>query len=311
MHKDKRPILVTGSHRSGTTWIGRTIARHRQVRYVQEPFHVRVPNRIVGLELETWFEHFWSSSQKEAIETSFEELLNASPMKFAVDACRVAGADVKTPFRFVKHLATEGLFRPRILVKDPIALMSAGWLSETFGFQVVCMTRNPLGFVGSLKKAGWDFDFTNLERQEKLMEGVLAPYAEDIQRMCQEREHSDFIGRSILLWNILHHVILDYRATQPDWRFVKHEDVALDPEAGFRGIFDYLGLDYSEAVRKYIEESTSATNPKEGSSSLYQARDAKKAVTAWQERLTEAEIARIQSETEGIARQLYPDSSGP
>ena len=36
--------------------------------------------------------------------------------------------------------------RPRLLFKDPIALLSAGWLHERFGAEVICMIRNPLAF---------------------------------------------------------------------------------------------------------------------------------------------------------------------
>ena len=34
-----RPILVTGSHRSGSTWVGKMIASHPRVAYVEEPFN--------------------------------------------------------------------------------------------------------------------------------------------------------------------------------------------------------------------------------------------------------------------------------
>src|SRR6476620_4378035 len=34
-----RPIVVTGTHRSGTTWVGEMIATSPQVAYVHEPFN--------------------------------------------------------------------------------------------------------------------------------------------------------------------------------------------------------------------------------------------------------------------------------
>src|SRR5882672_1880226 len=34
-----RPILVTGAHRSGSTWVGRMIARSPTIRYIHEPFN--------------------------------------------------------------------------------------------------------------------------------------------------------------------------------------------------------------------------------------------------------------------------------
>lgn len=34
-----RPILVTGSHRSGSTWVGRMISASPEVFYIHEPFN--------------------------------------------------------------------------------------------------------------------------------------------------------------------------------------------------------------------------------------------------------------------------------
>lgn len=268
---------------------------------------MRVPNRIVGLELDTWYAHFRSSEQQDEIESTFSGLLHASPGKFAIDACRAAGHDWKTPARYLKHLVQETFVRPRILVKDPIALMSAGWLHEKYGFQVICMTRNPLGFVGSLKAAGWDFDFQNLQRQENLMTGLLRPFQDDVTKMCAKPEGSTFLQRSTLLWNILHHVILKYREEYPDWMFVKHEEVAADPMTGFAEIYAHLDLEFSESIQQYVLESTSARNPEEGKSTRYQARDAKEVLRAWQKRLTPEEVDFIKADTLQVASQFYEE----
>ena len=37
-----RPILVTGTQRSGSTWVGQMIASHPRVVYVWEPFNKKV-----------------------------------------------------------------------------------------------------------------------------------------------------------------------------------------------------------------------------------------------------------------------------
>src|SRR5579859_4669658 len=41
-----KSILVTGPHRSGTTWVGKMIASSPSVAYIQEPFH---PGRRAGI----------------------------------------------------------------------------------------------------------------------------------------------------------------------------------------------------------------------------------------------------------------------
>jgi hypothetical protein len=293
--KSKKPILVTGSHRSGTTWIGQTISQHPRVSYVHEPFNVSHPNPIVGLELDTWFSHYQSSNQKEAIITSFNNLLRPNPLKNAVNTCKTAGMDIKTPLRFGKHLLFELFSRPRILIKDPIALLSAGWLHEKYGLKVIVMIRNPLAFVGSLKKAGWDFDFENLRKQEILMEGWLNRFAQNIEYMCtpEGRNDSDLIDRAALLWNILHYVILEYQVQYPEWLFVRHEDISMNPRPEFHRIFDYLGLESDDKILRYIESYTSQINPKEAASTSYQPRDSKLLLRTWKERLSNQEAERV------------------
>ncbi len=298
-------ILVTGSHRSGTTWVGRTIARHPAIRYIAEPFNVTNPNYLMDLKLGTWFSHYDSSGQQREIREAFDKILTPqSAFHYAVDVCRASGWDAKLPLRFAKHfwLAKN---RPRVLVKDPLALLSAEWMHRTYGVRVLCMTRNPFAFVGSVKVTGWDVDFDHFRRQNNLMNGWLAPYAGEIQRMCGSE--GDFIDRVSLLWNILHYVIADYRRRFPSWLFVRYEDLALRPMEGFRSVFDTLGLEMGGPIQKYIAEYTAMGNAVTSRTDAYQPRDARKSVGTWKERLTPDEIERVANATAAVARLLYGD----
>ncbi|WP_075261386.1 sulfotransferase [Geobacillus thermocatenulatus] len=45
------PILVTGAHRSGTTFVGKMLSLHPSIGYIQEPF-----NKDFGVKgIENWF----------------------------------------------------------------------------------------------------------------------------------------------------------------------------------------------------------------------------------------------------------------
>ena len=303
MHNNKKHILVTGSHRSGTTWVGKTISQHPRIKYIREPFNVSYPNHSTELKLNTWFTHYQSSSQKEEIEASFDNLIQSSSLVYAIQRCKVAGLDVKTPLRFGKHLI---LPRPRFLIKDPIALLSAGWLYERYDLKVVCMIRNPLAVIGSLKKAGWDLNLVNFQKQKELMQGLLIPFIEKVDKLCGHT--GDFIDRACLLWNILHYVILKYQKQYPSWLFVKYEDIAVDPVSEFQRIFDYLELNMNNQIREYIEEFTSEMNPKESTSTGYQPRNSKMSLKNWQERLSTDEVERVRNATRNISAQIYEDA---
>ena len=307
MGRTIKHILVTGSHRSGTTWVGKTVSQHPRIKYIHEPFNVNYPNRAMGLNLNKWFTFAPTSIQKKDIEDSFDKLLFSTPLHRAIQASRVAGLDAKTPLRFCKHLLMNLFIRRRFLIKDPIALLSAGWLHEMYDLRVVCMIRHPLGFVGSLKAAGWVPEtFKDFKDQERLMQSWLKPFKDKVNIFCEKP--GDIIDHACLFWNILHFAIMDYQKRYPSWLFVKYEDIALNPISGFQRIFDYLKLPMSDVIQRYILMYTSEKNPASAETVQYQPRNSKKSLDVWKERLTAQEIERITVATRNIAGELYGDS---
>lgn len=304
MQRIARHILVTGAHRSGTTWVGHTIALSRNVRYVSEPFNVAYPNNEVDFKLERSFTYAPASRQLKEIQISFERLLNNNPFHRAWNICKIRGLDAKTPLRLCKHLILQS--RPtRSLIKDPIALLSADWLHQMFGFSVVCMIRNPLGFVGSLKKAGWEFNFRDLVVQQELLKTRLSQFETEITEFCNNP--GDIVDQACLLWNILHSVILDYQKEYPSWLFVKYEDLASNPIEGFQEIFRYLDLRLSIRIQESIKEFTSTENPSETDTTTFGPRNAQGSLETWKKRLTSEEIDRVIQKTQAIAQKFYCD----
>lgn len=307
MDRTIKHILVTGSHRSGTTWVGKTISQHPIIKYIHEPFNVSHPNNTIGLKLEKWFTFAPTSIQKKDIEDSFDKLLFSNPFHRAIRSSRVAGLDAKFPLRFCKHLLMNLFIRHRFLIKDPIALLSAGWLHEMYDFQVVCMIRHPLGFVGSLKNAGWvPKTFESFKNQEALMQSWLKPFKDQVNFFC--KKPGGLIEHACFFWNILHYAIIDYQKRYSSWLFLKYEDIASHPISGFQRIFDYLKLPMSETIQRYISIYTSDKNPAKAKTTQYQPRNSKKSLDAWKERLTAQEIKQVMIATRNISAELYGDS---
>lgn len=300
-----RHILVTGSHRSGTTWVGKTICQHAGVSYVHEPFNIDYPNQQIPLDLDTWFTDAATSAQQAQIRRAFDNHLR--PMHRLIRDTRRCAS--RQGLSRLGACAAAGigqlLTAERVLVKDPIAIYSAGWLHDRYGMQVICMIRNPHAFVGSLKTAGWDFDFDHIARQHQLVRERLAPYAGQISLRANPEHGGTFIERACLIWNVIHAAILAYRHTRPDWLFVTQESLALDPAKGFGEIFDFLGLELTPDIAAYIAAFTSTENPGESGTTDYGPRDARKSLETWRSRLTPEEIATIDELTGEIAGQFY------
>lgn len=300
-------ILVTGSHRSGTTWVGATIARHRRISYLHEPFNVGNPNPFFGYKFNTWFYYVQGTDQEEKIYNSFSRLFNpiSSPFWRAVNGCRYNKLDALTPLRFSKHLMTGILSPKRILIKDPIAIMSAEWLCNKFDLQVICMIRNPLAFCGSLKKANWGFPFKQLYKQKHLVSNYLSEF-EEVLKVYSTEPH-DIIDQACQIWNIIYFVVSQYKRTHPDWFFIRHEDLVQNPIDGFKRILDYIGLSINPEIEASIEKHTSSSNPIESDSKFwgFQSINAKGSLTTWKSLLNSSEIERVISQTKNFADDFY------
>ena len=301
--RHRRPILVTGSHRSGSTWVGRMLASHPGVRYVHEPFN---PTLQPGCPVKHQWHHVTEEDEERFI-AYLRPLLEPrhswwQDVRARVSPRHVAGATLRALAAW-KHR----LLGCRTLLKDPIAFFSAEWLADTFGMDVVVVIRHPAAFASSLKRLGWTFPFDHLLMQPRLLDTHLDSFGDDIRRMAQAP--ADVIGHAILFWRVIHHVTLDYGRRHPDWVFVRHEDLSRRPLDEFRVLFARLGLDFPARSRRAVEEHTAEGNVREVADGVKTElrRDSRANVWNWTHRLRPDEIARVRRGTESLARAFYPE----
>jgi hypothetical protein len=64
---NKKAILVTGSHRSGSTWVGKMIAQSPSVVYIHEPFNLEI-GPCVGIcsaKFNYWFTYISPENESQ------------------------------------------------------------------------------------------------------------------------------------------------------------------------------------------------------------------------------------------------------
>jgi hypothetical protein len=303
-----KPILVTGSQRSGTTWVGHMIARSPSVAYIHEPFNMGHRPGICGAQFGYWFPYLCDENGS----SYHDALTDCIGFKYQFSKELKAIRSLKDAFRLMRDSSRFGLHRmrkSRALLKDPGAIFSAGWLAKTFDMDVIVMIRHPAAFVGSLKKAYWPFSFRHFLEQSLLMEHHLGGFKAEIEHFVQEGRDSDLVGQGILMWRMFSHVILKYKETHPAWLFIRHEDLSADPVAGFAKIFERLSLDYSQKVQDVIRAFSNPTNPSEqlNGDPMYLKRDSRSNIWNWKKRLTADEIDRIRENTSDISHLFYSE----
>lgn len=309
------PILVTGSHRSGSTWVGKVLSTSPQVGYIHEPFNVSNPYPgTCRANFDYWYTYVnrenegpYYAGLKEALAFNFDLKGAIAAIDAPLDPLRVL-----RDFTLFKTYQLRN-FRP--LVKDPLALFSAPWLAERFGMDILLLVRHPAAFCGSLKKANWRFPFSSFLEQPLLLRDYLEPFQDDMIACAQS--DTDIIEQACLLWRIIHYMILCYREQYPHWIVARHEDLSRDPLNGFETIFQALNLEFSPQVRQKISlyslqggNSTSASDDKAAriGSNEDLVRDSKSNIVSWKKRLTDQEIQLIHHRVSDISNHFYTDA---
>ena len=293
----KKPILITGSHRSGTTWVGRILSNAPRVRYIHEPFNLHI-NRP-GCPFNYPFEYLSSNTDlgHQRITLDYIKSFHRFSLSDAVNElrnCRSAHS-FRTIVADSRHRITD-----RPLIKDPIALFSAEWLYENLNCDVIVMIRHPAAFVSSLKIINWKFDFANFIEQPELMQTHLYAYKDEIIEFTSVPQ--DIIKQGILLWNIIYSTIIGYQDRYKGlWNFVKHEDLSETPLPIFEMLHKKLGLNFSRKVQRAIVSSTTAKNDTD------LARNSKENIKAWKNRLSSDEILSIKRGTLPIWENFYSE----
>src|SRR4051812_21674127 len=214
---DTRGVLVTGSHRSGTTWVGRMLATAPKVDYIHEPFKPGWSLPYTFTRSQLWFPYIAGHNEVGWMR----DVMRTLRFRYSWKHTYREAPGLSQMWKATRKWAAWNSRRMRghrPLIKDPIALFAAPWLSDRFGMDVVVMIRHPAAFCSSIKIKNWVFDWTHWSRQTELMESMLAPFAADIAEKA--RKNDDLIDQAILQWRIFHHVIDVYRKSRPEWMFV-------------------------------------------------------------------------------------------
>src|SRR5581483_319071 len=193
----------------------------------------------------------------------------------------------------------------RALLKDPFAVFSLPWFAETLNCQIVVTVRHPAAFASSLKRLNWSFDFNHLLAQPLLMRDHLEPFRAHMQSIAAD----DIIGQASLLWRMIYYVVHADRERLPFIKITRHEDLSLDPIAGYHQLYDELGLNFTSRVEQTILNSSSSDNPVELLKNKTHSvkLDSRANMDNWKKRLSPDEIHRIRKVTEEVAYDFYPN----
>ncbi len=298
-----QPLLVTGAHRTGTTWVGRMLAAGGYA-YISEPFNVWHRPGVMSALVRKWYAYITRENEDEYL-SAFQKMLALRYGLFAELKSIRSRRDFVRMGRDLGIFLRGRVFRQPALLKDPFAVFSLPWFIERLNCRVVVTVRHPAAFASSLKRLNWPFNFRDLLDQPLLMRDHLEPFRADMERLAP----NDIIGQAALLWRMIYRVVHDTRQRILSIILLRHEDLSRDPLGEYARVFESLGLAYTAKIRERIVNASSAENPSELSRSKVHSvkLDSRANLDNWKKRLSEDEISRIRSMTEDVASLYYPD----
>ena len=302
-HKMK-PILITGAHRTGTTWVGKMIALDPDITYVSEPLHLDHSRGVLSQPVENWYDYICDENGaqfKEAYKNTIQFKYRLWMAIRQLRNIKAAGKVIRDSSIFI----SSRILKRRALLKDPFAVLSVPWFISALDSQVVIMVRHPIPFVSSLKRLGWSFDFNHLLNQPLLMRDHYEPFRSDMVHTKQNEQ--DIVGQGILLWRMIYTLVHQYQTQGVDIQLIRHEDISQRPLPIFEEIYQQLGISFSQQIEENIIMSTQTSNPNEVAqydehavrlNSLANLRN-------WKKRLTDLEIDRIVKGTRDVVKDFY------
>ncbi len=288
----RTPILVTGMHRSGTTWVGRMLAASGEAVYLHEPLNPWCADVLLHRTVELQYLYVTEENEAEYLP-AFQRLLG-----FPLDSRKLERSPGQRLRRLGRLLAARAT-GARALLKDPFAFFSVPWFARRLDTEVVVVVRQPVAVAGSAKRLGWGFDTQSVLSQPELMRDRLEPFRAEL-----EEQPVTLAGQTALLWKIVYSVARDYARELPQVRLVRHEDLSSEPQAGFQELYGSLGLTFNERARRAIERTTRAGNPREAEPGSITV-DSRANLETWRDRLSDEEIETVRAGTDALARELY------
>jgi len=275
----RRPILILGHGRSGTSWVGDIFAAARRALYYFEPCSPDISGKG---DFDMWFRYLRCGARDELFEQALDAAFRGLPFPG------------QRWNRARWHRLLPGY---RIVVKEVAAFMAAEWLHARYKPEMLIIIRHPCAVVLSELGQGTPPEDSMREMlgQPELFEDHLNPY-----RSMMEKASTPFeiLGA---MWGARHRVLANNLSRHAEWQVVFYKDLCANPVAEFQRLFRHFGLLWTKAMEQYvIERSTGHT------SGLYSVRrNSVQQIDKWKQSMTSADVNAVRHYVEPFDLPFY------
>jgi hypothetical protein len=217
----RKSILVAGTARSGTTWLGDLIASQIPCRILFEPFNPELVPEYHGY-------HYFQYLRPDTENPDFHAF-----------AQKIFKGEIRN--RWINH-KNERIFSEYRLIKEIRANLVLGWLHNHFpDVSIIFLMRHPCAVVLSRMELDWDTnrDIEPFLAQPNLIADFLSPYLSLIKNVKTDEE------KHAIIWSVSNLVPLK-QFPKNELKMVYYEDLCTHPEREIGAIFESIGIKISE-----------------------------------------------------------------
>jgi hypothetical protein len=270
-----KTIILAGSGRSGTTWLGNILAAQPTTRVIFEPLDHRRVSEAVVFPLRPYAR---PQGEYPHWQPALAQILAGSVHNDWVDR--------EQSKWWPRFLTT------RRLVKEIRANLLLGWISEQFGCPIVYMMRHPCAVVHSRLKLGWETHLDTFTNQAELVADYLTPYMDLILGA------ETAVERHAVMWCIENLVPMRQMA-QYDWIFCTYEMLCQQPEVEAGRILSQLRMHPNWLTRRAVRQVSSVAR---ADSAVVGQEDL---LRSWQNKMETADIDAILHLVDAFDIHLY------
>lgn len=235
-HDYRRSILVSGSGRSGSTWLTEILNYRNEYRLIFEPLR----------------------RDRSKIAAALPYGLYLEPGHASTDEARALEAILRGRVRDTwSNWHNRRRVASRRIVKEIRATNLMPWISARFPeLPIVYLLRHPVAVAQSWTRLGWRDFLGEFVSQELLMHRLspLRPLIDDVVRAGSPFE------RHLLRWCLEN--VVPLRDLGPgDAHVVFYEHLVSDPEREIRDLFAYLGKEFEPTVLERVDVPSPLSYP--------------------------------------------------
>jgi hypothetical protein len=277
----RRCMLIAGTARSGTTWLGEVIASQVNCRVMFEPFQ---PLKVAAYRQFEYFQYLRPDQDHAAMERFCTALFTGRIRNWWIDQ---EVARLRPQYRLVKEI------RANLLL---------GWIAKRFPeVPRVFIVRHPCAVVQSRLQLGWatDTDIASFLAQPDLVQDHLAEHLDLIRATRTDS------GKHAVIWCISNVVPLRQFASG-GLPIVRYEDLVTQPTVEIPRVFRALGQPYDDSVFDSLAVPSTSTRGRSGDVA------AADRTSDWRRRLARAQIDEILAIVDAFGLgHLYGESPLP